>query len=146
MICLFFLAFSVFFPCLSKEQVNCSVLFRFYNSTKPSQTISIDLKFLKSCQDEVINRSRLTEFYHSNQLDEYFSLKECKSMAQFTEFSQINFLSSVHHRSLAPVTLVTILAYSLIIASIVFLLVFCTAMSLFCIYRMTISKKKISKE
>lgn len=74
--------------------MNCSVLFRFSNASKPSQTISIDFKFLKSCSDEVINRSRLTEFYHSNQLDEYLSLKQCKSIDTLTVFQSSFFSSS----------------------------------------------------
>lgn len=72
---LIFLAFSIFFPCLSINQVNCSVLFRFYNH---SQSMNINLKFFKSCRDEIINRSLLTQFYNSNQLNDYFMIKECK--------------------------------------------------------------------
>jgi hypothetical protein len=69
------IAFSIFFPCLSSNRVNCSVLFRFYNSTS---SINVHLKFLKFCRDEMINRSLLTHFYNSNQINDYLMIKECK--------------------------------------------------------------------
>jgi len=58
--------------------VNCSVLFRFYNSTKSSSSINIHVKFLKYCRDEIIDRSLLTQFYNSNQINDYLLIKECK--------------------------------------------------------------------
>jgi hypothetical protein len=70
--------FSIFFPCLSTNRVNCSVLFRFFNSTKTSSSINIHLKFLKYCRDEIINRSLLNQFYNSNQINDYLLIKECK--------------------------------------------------------------------
>ncbi len=73
-----FIAFSIFFPCLSSNRVNCSVLFRFYNSTRNERSINLNLKFLKYCRDEMVNRSLLTQFYNTNQINDYLLIKECK--------------------------------------------------------------------
>ncbi|CAF4515620.1 unnamed protein product [Rotaria sp. Silwood1] len=117
--------FSIFFPCLTTNRVNCSVLFRLYNSTANHTSMFINLKFLKYCRDETINHSLLAQFYNSNQIIEYLLIKESR------------------HRDLASITITAIFAYSLIIAFVVFLIVFCTAISLFCLYRITITKKTI---
>jgi len=138
--------FSIFFPCLSTNRVNCSVLFRFFNSTKTSSSINIHLKFLKYCRDEIINRSLLNQFYNSNQINDYLLIKECKFNQIKTKQLLKFYFYSARHRDFTSTTIVTIIAYSLIIALVVFLLVFCTAISLFCIYRMTTRKKKISEK
>jgi hypothetical protein len=72
------IAFRIFFPCLSTNRVNCSVLFRFYNSTTKNKSLIVNLKFLKYCRDEVIDRSLLTQFYNSDQINDYLLIKECK--------------------------------------------------------------------
>ncbi|CAF0790298.1 unnamed protein product [Adineta ricciae] len=116
--------FSIFFPCLTTSRVNCSVLFRFSNSTMNSSSTIVHFTFVKHCRDQILDRSLLTQFYNANELDEYFLLKESL------------------HRNFAPTTLATILAYSLLIALVVFLLVFCTTMGLFCLYRMSTTPNK----
>jgi hypothetical protein len=145
--CCVIIAFSIFFPCLSSNRVNCSVLFRFYNSTKNSSSINIHIKFLKYCRDEIIDRSLLTQFYNSNQINDYLLIKECKFFYENNKNFYLKYsLYSARHRDFSSTTIATILAYSLIIALVVFLLVFFTAMSLFCIYRITTAKKKISEK
>ncbi|CAF0822291.1 unnamed protein product [Adineta steineri] len=120
-------AFSIFFPCVSSQRVNCSILFRFYNATTNHSSMIINLKLLKYCQDQTINSSVLKQFYSTNQINDYLLMKQS------------------NYRDFASTTLATILAYSLVIAIVVFLLVFCTAMSLFCLYRMTTTKHKKSE-
>lgn len=93
--------------------------------------MGINFKFSKSCRDDMMNRSLLSQFYNLNQLNDYFMIKECKSI--HLESLKISFVLSARQQGFASTTLVTILAYSLIIAIVVFLLVFCTAMSLFAI-------------
>jgi hypothetical protein len=140
------IAFSIFFPCLSSVQVNCSVRFRFYNSTTKNKSMSIKLKFLKYCRDEFINRSLLTQFYNPNQINDYFLIKECKFIKSNLFFIRLLYSYLARFRNFTSTTIATILAYSLMIALVVFLLVFCTAMSLFCLYRMTATKKKKSEK
>ncbi|CAF2619161.1 unnamed protein product [Rotaria sp. Silwood2] len=120
--------FSIFFPCLTTNRVNCSVLFRLYNSTTNHTSMIIPLKFMKYCRDETMNHSLLSQFYNSNQIIDYLLMKESR------------------HREFASITITTIFAYSLIIAFVVFLIVFCTAISLFCLFRMTTTKKTLSKD
>jgi hypothetical protein len=71
-------AFRIFFPCLSINRVNCSVVFRFYNSTTNRTSLFVNLMFLKSCRDELIDRSVLTQFYNSNQTNDFLLLQECE--------------------------------------------------------------------
>ncbi|CAF4151446.1 unnamed protein product, partial [Rotaria sp. Silwood2] len=98
--------FSIFFPCLTTNRVNCSVLFRLYNSTTNHTSMIIPLKFMKYCRDETMNHSLLSQFYNSNQIIDYLLMKESR------------------HREFASITITTIFAYSLIIAFVVFLIVF----------------------
>ncbi|CAF1476965.1 unnamed protein product, partial [Didymodactylos carnosus] len=120
--------FNVYFPCISAsselESINCSITFRFYNITHnySSQSI-VNLKFLKQCvKNEKLNQSILSQFYNTAQIEAY--------------------LLTQSHRSLSSIGVVTILGYSIIIALIVFVLVFSTAMILFCLYRKTTRKKR----
>ena len=73
-----FLAFYIFFPCLLTNRVNSSVLFRFSNSTRNSQSSFINIKFQKSCRNDVINQTFLNQFYNFNQINEYLIAKECR--------------------------------------------------------------------
>ncbi|CAF0754080.1 unnamed protein product [Rotaria sordida] len=121
--------FSILFPCLTTNRINCSVLFRLYNSTTNHTTMIINLKFLKYCRIETtINQSVLSQFYNSNQIMDYLLIKESR------------------HRDFTSITITTIFTYSLIIAFVVFLIVFCTAISLFCLYRLTTTNKTISND
>jgi hypothetical protein len=144
--CCFIIAFSIFFPCLLSNRVNCSVLFRFYNSTTNHTSMFVNLKFLKYCREETLNTSLLTQFYNTNQMNEYLLMKERKFIKLKLNLSKVRYSYSARYRDFASTTLATILAYSLVIAVVVFLLVFCTAMILFCLYRMTTKKKKISEK
>jgi hypothetical protein len=100
----------------------------------------ITVKILKSCRNDPIDRSILTQFYNANQIDDYLYLQQCRSIDSSWQQVLYNDLFLARHPQFASTTLATILAYSLIIAFLVFLLVFCTAMSLFCLYRMTTVK------
>ncbi|CAF4285921.1 unnamed protein product [Rotaria socialis] len=120
--------FAIFFPCLTTNRVNASVIFRFYNSTANDISTTINLKFLKYCRDATINNSLLAQFYNSDQINSYLLIKESRS------------------RDLFSISIATIFAYSLIIAVAVFLIVFCTAITLFCLYRMTTENKKMPND
>ncbi|CAF3195777.1 unnamed protein product [Rotaria socialis] len=120
--------FAIFFPCLTTNRVNASVIFRFYNSTANDISTTINLKFLKYCRDATINNSLLAQFYNSDQINSYILIKESRS------------------RDLFSISIATIFAYSLIIAVAVFLIVFCTAITLFCLYRMTTENKKMPND
>jgi hypothetical protein len=79
-------------------------------------------------------------------MNEYLLMKERKFRKLKLNLSKVFYSYSARYRDFASTTLATILAYSLVIAVVVFLLVFCTAMILFCLYRMTTNKKKISEK
>ena len=99
------------------------------------------MKFLKYCRDETVDRSLLSQFYNSDQINDYLSIRECELIVFRVHGGEYSFNLSARHQNFSSITIATVLAYSLIIALIVFLLVFCTAMSLFCLYRMTTTKK-----
>lgn len=127
--------------------MNSSVLFRFSNSTRNSQSSFINIKFQKSCRNDVINQTFLNQFYNFNQINEYLIVKECRYDFVFKKESKLKSIFDLaSQKNFTSTTIATILAYSLIIALIVFLLVFCTAMSLFCVYRMTTKKKTMSEK
>ena len=99
------------------------------------------MTFLKYCRDETADRLSLSQFYNSDQINDYLSIRECELIVFEMHVDTCPFALSARYPSFASITIATVLAYSLIIALVVFLLVFCTAMSLFCLYRMTTTKK-----
>jgi len=122
--------FSILFPCVPTAKVdsfvNCSVLFHFYKPNHNSSSSFINLKFRKQClkgQYLKINESTLTLFYNADLTNSFFIQK-----------SQL--------QSLTSKDLMTVLTYSMMVAFIVFMIVFSSAMILVCLYRNTVKRRR----